>query len=153
MMWVKLHTSPAVKNLNYQYVPLMSSLTNTKHATWSVKVSPERAMLNHADWKIGKGGGACRSPDWATGSAVDSALVEREWRRDAAGTEWGLVLHDTNTLLSQAAKRSHSPTKPKSYPTTRDKLGNKWPSSMTEVTCTVSICYCKAKWQAAEADW
>lgn len=27
---------------------------------------------------------ACRSPDWLWGSAVDRALVEREWRREAA---------------------------------------------------------------------
>lgn len=33
--------------------------------------------------------GACRSPDWLWGSAVERALVEREWRREAVGDRRG----------------------------------------------------------------
>ena len=35
----------------------------------------------------GAGEVACRSPDWPWGSAVESALVERECRREAARGE------------------------------------------------------------------
>lgn len=45
-------------------------------------------MIRHAELED-RERGACRSPDWATDSAVDSALVEREWRREAAGTGRG----------------------------------------------------------------
>lgn len=37
----------------------------------------------------GERGGACRSPDWLWGSAVDKALVEREVRREAARDRTG----------------------------------------------------------------
>lgn len=46
---------------------------------------------------------ACRSPDWLWGSAVDRALVEREWRREAAEvgdiqTGGGGLVTDTTAL-------------------------------------------------------
>lgn len=45
-------------------------------------------ILNRIKWKVvgseESGGGACRSPDGPWGSVVERALVEREWRREAA---------------------------------------------------------------------
>ena len=37
------------------------------------------------DWEVW----SCRSPDWPWGSDVERALVEREWRREAAGDRRG----------------------------------------------------------------
>ncbi len=73
----------------------LTMMWSVKVVAWSGKpsrVKKDKIWRHACDWPClgGPGEGSCRSPDWPTGSAVDSALVEREWRREAArGQEEG----------------------------------------------------------------
>lgn len=106
-MGVKHHTSLKKKPL-MRLTGLTNTLTQTMKCERFARVSNVKAC-----WLEDRERGSCRSPDWATGSAVDSALVERECRRDAAGIGRGghtplrisVALHQT--LSSQAANLSH----------------------------------------------
>lgn len=67
-------------------LPVVTSLYTSTEACWpawfvcNILKKWEETESGLASWGIW----SCRSPDWPWGSAVERALVEREWRREAA---------------------------------------------------------------------